>query len=86
MKGALFIWRGKEKVFDWNWWGVPYEKGWKITKKATCAYEGDYVHMKGKSKGVWLKLMGGTLEKRLENHQKNNLCLWRGIYSHEEEK
>ena len=56
----------------------PYEKGWKITKNRTCVYEGEFVHMKGKSKGVWLKLIVGPLWKRLENHQKSNLCLWRG--------
>ena len=42
--------------------------------------------MKGKSKRFWLKLIGGPLRKRLENHQKNNLCLWRGICSYEGEK
>ena len=42
--------------------------------------------MKGKSKRLWLKLIGGPLRKRLENHQKNNLCLWRGICSYEGEK
>ena len=86
MKGNLFIWRGKERVFDSNWWKAHYEKGLKITKKGTCAYEGEYVHMKGKSKGVWLKLIGCPLRKRLENHQKNNLCFWRGKSSHEGEK
>ena len=46
-------------------------------QKTTCVYEGEYVHMKRKSKGVWLKLMGGTLRKGLEDHQKSNLCVWR---------
>ena len=52
----------------------------------TCVYEGENVHMKQKRKGFWLKLMGGPLRKRLENHQRNNLCLWRGICAHEGEK
>ena len=31
--------------------------------------------MKGKSKGVSLELIGGPLRKRLENHEKSNLCV-----------
>jgi len=54
---------------------VPYEKGWKITKKTACVYEGEYVPMKGKSDDFGLKLIGGPLRKRLENHEKSNLCL-----------
>ena len=44
-------------------------------EKATCVYEGVFVHMKGESKGFCLKLMGGLLRKRVENHEKRNLCL-----------
>ena len=43
-------------------------------KNATCVFGGEYVHMKGKRKGFWLKLIGGTLQKRVENHEKRNLC------------
>ena len=35
--------------------------------------------MKGKSKGSWLKLIGGPLQKRLENHQKTT-CVYEGEY------
>ena len=31
--------------------GDPYEKGWKIMKKASCVYEGGYAHMKAKNTG-----------------------------------
>ena len=31
--------------------GGPLQKGWKITKKATCVYEREYVPMKDKGKG-----------------------------------
>ena len=55
-------------------------------KQATCNFEGEYVHMKAKSQDFWLKLKGGPRRKRLENHQKSNLCLWRGICAHEGEK
>jgi len=30
--------------------GGPYEKGWKITKKATCVYEREYAPIKGRSR------------------------------------
>ena len=33
--------------------------------------------MKQKSTGFWLKLIGGPLGKRLENHENRNLCLRR---------
>ena len=55
--------------------GSPNEKGWKTTKNATCVHEGEYVFLKRKRKGFWLKLIGGTLRKRLENHEKRNLYL-----------
>ena len=45
--------KGKRHVF-WtktDRGSVPYKKGWKTTKKATCVYEGQSVHMKGKNKG-----------------------------------
>ena len=37
--------------------------------------------MKGKSKGFWLKLIGGTLRKRLEKHE-NATCGYEGEYVH----
>ena len=43
-------------------------------------------HMKGKSKDFWLKLIGGTLGKRLEHREKRNFSLWRRISAHESEK
>ena len=85
-KGNMCTWRPKVMVFDWNGYGVPYEKGWKITKKVTYVYGGEYVPMKGKSNLFWLKLLWGPLRKRLENHGKNNLSLWRGICAHEGER
>ena len=51
-----------------------------VFMKAEC------VHMKGKGKGSWLKLLGGPLRKRLEHHEKRNLCTWRGICAHDGEK
>ena len=42
--------------------------------------------MKGKKMGFWLKLIGGPLLKGLENHDKSNFCLWRGICAYEGEK
>ena len=63
------------------------KKAGKSQKKATCVYEGEYVHMKRKSEGFWLKLMGGgPLQKRLENHEKRNLCVWGWICAHEGKK
>ena len=63
--------------------GGPLQKGWKITKKATCLYEREYVPMKDKGKGFWLKRIGGPLRKRLQNHEKRTLCLWTGICVYE---
>ena len=62
------------------------KKAGKSPKKTTCVYEGQYAPMKGKSQGFWLKLIGGPLEKRLENHQKSNLFLRRAICTHEGKK
>jgi len=42
--------------------------------------------MRRKSNDSWLKLMGSPLRKRLEDHDKSNLCLWRGLCAHEGEK
>ena len=86
MKGNVCTWRGKVRVLDSNWWGVSDEKGWKITKTATCVYEGKYVFMNGGRKSFWLKLMGDALRQRLENYEKSNLCLWRGICVFERKK
>ena len=56
--------------------GTSTKKARKSAKNVSCVDEGEYVHMlKGKSKGFRLKLIGGPLQKRLENHQKSNLCL-----------
>ena len=86
MKGNVCTWRGKVRVLDSNWWGVSDEKGWKSTKTATCVYEGKYVFMNGGRKSFWLKLMGDALRQRLENYEKSNLCLWRGICVFERKK
>ena len=86
MKGNVCTWRGKVRVLDSNWWGVSDEKGWKITKTATCVYEGKYLFMNGGRKSFWLKLMGDALRQRLENYEKSNLCLWRGICVFERKK
>ena len=48
MKGNLFIWRGKERVLTKTDGGYPSKKAEKSPKNATCAYEGEYVHMKVK--------------------------------------
>ena len=60
---------------------MPYEKGWKVLSGGACAYEGELVAMKAKDVDVWLKPVGGTLRKRLENIKwgelvpmKANLC------------
>ena len=62
------------------------KKAGRSPKKQLCVYEGQYVPMKGKRKVFWLKLIGGPLQKRLENHQKSNLCLWRARCAHEGKK
>ena len=54
---------------------VLYEKGWKITKTATCVFERGYVHMKGKSECFCLKLIGVPYEKGWKAAKKRNLCL-----------
>ena len=61
----------------------PTKKAGKSPKKQLCVYERQYVPMKRKSKVYWVKLIGSPLQKRLENHQKSNLCLWRAICAHE---
>ena len=66
--------------------GGTLRKGLEDHQKSNLRVWREYVHMKGKSKGVWLKLIAGPLRKRLENHQKNNLCLWRRMCSLEGEK
>ena len=58
--------------------GGPLGKGWKITKTATCVFAGNFCAWRG-TVGFWVKLMGTTLGQRLENHQKSNLCVWRGL-------
>ena len=55
-KGNMCTWRPKVLVFDWNGYGVPYEKGWKITKKVTCVFEGEHVFMKRRSRCWCLEL------------------------------
>ena len=42
---------GKSKGFLTKIDRGPLRNGWKITKKATCVFEGADVHMKKKSKG-----------------------------------
>ena len=42
--------------------------------------------MKEKSKGFGLKLRGGPPRKRVENHEKRNLCLGRGTRVFEKKK
>lgn len=41
--------------------------------RGTCAHKGN-AH-EGKIADFWLKLLGDTPRKRLENHQEWNLCL-----------
>ena len=41
--------KGKSKGFRLKLIGGPLQKRLEITKKATCVYEGQNVHMKGKS-------------------------------------
>ena len=60
--------------FGSNRYGVPYEKRLIIMNGGTCAHEGELVPMKAKIVGFWLKPVGGTLRKRLENHEWRNLC------------
>ena len=43
----------KERVLTKTDGGPLPKKSWKITKNATCAYEGEKVHMNGKSKGFF---------------------------------
>jgi len=57
--------------------GSPTEKAGKSPQKQ-LVFMG-YVHMKGKSKGVSLKLIGGLPRKRLENHEKAT-CVYEGEY------
>ena len=85
MEGDMCPWRGKVIFFDWNCYGVPYEKGWKITEKTTCLYEGEYAPMKGKGQGFWLKLMGGFPMKKGWKSRKNHLSLWKGKSAYEGE-
>ena len=40
----------------------------------TCAHEGELVPMKPKIVEFWLKTVGGTLRKSLENYKWGNLC------------
>ena len=40
----------------------------------TCAHEGELAAMKAKLVDFWLKPVGGTLRKRLENYEWGNLC------------
>ena len=62
-KSNFCLWRGL-CAYEGEKWGFltktdrgsPYEKNWKITKKATCVYEGEYVPMKGASLCWWLEL------------------------------
>ena len=44
----------------------------KIMKRNNCVHEGENVPMKDKSKGLQLKLLGGTLRKSLDYHEKGN--------------
>ena len=44
------------------------------------------MHMKGKSKGFGLNLIGGPLRKRLENHEKDKDCVYEGEYVHMKDK
>ena len=74
----MWTWRGKIN-------GVPYEKGWKITKRVTCVYGGGSVPMKGKINDFVVHCRGSPT-KRLENHKNRNLCLGRGICAHEDQK
>ena len=84
MKGNMCPWREKGTFFWFKLIGGPYKKGWKTTKKATCVYEGQYVHMKGKSEGFWVKLLGCPPTKKAEKSpkkqlvfMKGNMCPWR---------
>ena len=72
----------------------PYghnEKDWKLTKDATCVYEGEYVSMKGKRKGFLTKIDRRPVTKKAGKSRKGNLYLgnlylWSGIYAHEGKK
>jgi len=37
------------------------ENGWKITKKATCVYEREYVHMKGQALAAFFELYHASI-------------------------
>jgi len=67
----------KSECFCLKLIGVPYEKGWKITKNATCVYEEEDVHMKGKSACFCLKLIGVPYEKGWKI-TKNATCVFEG--------
>ena len=56
-----------------------YEKARKSPKKQR-------VPMNGKSKDFCPNLLGGTLQKRRENHEKKKLCPCRGKCAHERGK
>ena len=73
MKGDMCLWRGKVMVFDSNWWEGTLRKRVENHEKRNLCFEGEYVHMKGKSDGFWPKLIGGAVRKRLENHDKRDL-------------
>jgi len=46
---------------------MPYDKGWKIMKKATCVYEGEYTFLNGKSKVILSKTDWGYPTKNTGN-------------------
>ena len=83
MKGNMCLWRGKVQVFLPKLIRGTLRKRLENHENATCVYEREYVHIKGNSKGSWLKRIGGPLRKRLENQEKKllvfikaNMCFW----------
>ena len=79
MRGICAHEGGKSGFWTKNKRGAPTKKAGKSPNKATCVYEGAYVHMKGKSQGFWTKNDRGPPTKKAgKSTRKKQLVFMKG--------
>ena len=79
MKGTMRYWTEKSWGFDKNWKGVPCEKGWRITNKATCVFEGEDVLFRRKVIRFLTTTDGGWPTEKAGKSRKKQLVIMKGI-------
>ena len=64
----------KVRIFAKKCQGVPYEKGRKITKNATCVYKGELESTRCENEGFSTKTAREYPTKKSRQSRKSNVC------------